>query len=250
MDGYHRARGCLALFRKIHCGKFHTNHPARGNHQPVSTLKQQFVQFCLDNQILTFGDFTLKSGRKSPYFMNFGHINRADKLQRLGEFYAATLAQAQIPCDVLFGPAYKGIPLATVTALAYYQQQQRALGLAFNRKEAKNHGEGGILVGSTLAGKSVVIIDDVITQGTAIKSVAPTILEQGGHIAAILIAIDREEQGSTAALSACDEVAKTLDTNVMSIISFQDILVYLQEDLRYHAWLPTIRAYREKYGKV
>ncbi len=209
--------------------------------------QREFIRFALDREVLRFGDFTLKSGRKSPYFFNAGLFNTGSALSRLGRFYAQAFIHSELgEVDVIFGPAYKGIPLAAVTAVALAESFDRNLPYCFNRKEAKDHGEGGSLVGAPLEGR-VLIIDDVITAGTAVREVMQIIKAAGATPAAVMIALDRQERGQ-GELSAIQEVERDFGIPVISIVSLSQVLSFLQEDadLRHH--LPAVEAYRAKYG--
>ncbi|MCP4789925.1 MAG: orotate phosphoribosyltransferase [Gammaproteobacteria bacterium] len=208
--------------------------------------QREFIEFALARGVLKFGEFTLKSGRVSPYFFNAGLFNTGQALARLGRYYAQALQDANLPCDVLLGPAYKGIPLATTTAVALYEHHQRDVPYVFNRKEAKTHGEGGNLVGAELKG-DVIIIDDVITAGTAIREVMALIEGAGANPAGTLIAVNRMEKGQ-GELSAIQEVERDYNMPVVSIISFDDLLAYLQEQGDRHSEIDAMMAYREAYG--
>jgi orotate phosphoribosyltransferase len=198
--------------------------------------------------VLRFGEFTLKSGRVSPYFFNAGLFNSGQALAKLGRFYAASLMESNVPFDVLFGPAYKGIPLATTTAVALYDHHNVDTPYVFNRKEAKTHGEGGSLVGAPLAGK-VMIIDDVITAGTAIREVMAIIQQVDALPAGVLIALDRQERGQ-GELSAIQEVERDFSMPVISIVSLNDIMTYLaeQDSPEFAEHLGAVKAYRDQYG--
>jgi orotate phosphoribosyltransferase len=174
------------------------------NHQPLS-YQGEFIELCMQLGVLKFGSFKLKSGRISPYFFNAGLFSTGAAIAAVGRAYAATLAASDLSFDMLFGPAYKGIPLVTVTAAALAQTQNRSLDFAFNRKEAKDHGEGGNIVGSPLRG-NVLIVDDVITAGTAIRESIEIIKAAGATPAGVLIALDRQERGAEGSLSAVQEV--------------------------------------------
>ena len=195
---------------------------------------------------MRFGEFTLKSGRVSPYFFNAGLFDSGLALAKLGRFYAQALMDSGLSYDVVFGPAYKGIPLAATTAVALAEHHQRDMPWCFNRKEAKDHGEGGTLVGAPLAG-NVVIVDDVITAGTAIREVMQIIQAQGAQAAGVLIALDRQERG-TGALSAIQEVERDFNMPVISIVSLQQVLEYLAESAELKQYLPAVERYREDYG--
>ncbi|PCD00652.1 orotate phosphoribosyltransferase [Halopseudomonas pelagia] len=209
--------------------------------------QREFIRFALDRQVLRFGEFTLKSGRRSPYFFNAGLFNTGSALGRLGRFYAQAFVHSGLDdIDVIFGPAYKGIPLAAVTAVSLAESFDRDVPYCFNRKEAKDHGEGGTLVGAPLEGR-VLIIDDVITAGTAVREVMEIIKAAGAEPAAVMIALNREERGQ-GELSAIQEVERDFGIPVVSIVSLTQVLDFLQEDadLRHH--LPAVRAYRAEFG--
>ncbi|MBJ7537944.1 orotate phosphoribosyltransferase [Marinomonas transparens] len=214
----------------------------------MKPYQRDFIEFAIEQNVLRFGEFTLKSGRVSPYFFNAGLFSSGQALAKLGRFYAASLMEANVPFDVLFGPAYKGIPLATTTAVALYDHHNVDTPYVFNRKEAKAHGEGGSLVGAPLAG-NVMIIDDVITAGTAIREVMAIIQAAHAAPAGVLIALDRQERGQ-GELSAIQEVERDFNMPVISIVSLNDIMTYLAEqatpELAEH--LDAVKAYREKYG--
>ena len=188
----------------------------------MKQFQKDFIEFALSRQVLKFGSFTLKSGRTSPYFFNAGLFNTGGDLARLGRFYAAALEDAGVEFDLLFGPAYKGIPIATTTAVALFDQYGKDVPYCFNRKEAKTHGEGGNLVGSPLQGK-VMLVDDVITAGTAIRESMQLIQAQGASLSGVLIALDRQEKGQ-GELSAIQEVERDFGTQVVSIICLNDFL--------------------------
>mgnify|MGYP000153300812 FL=1 len=208
--------------------------------------KREFIDFALQKDVLRFGEFTLKSGRKSPYFFNAGLFNTGSALAQLGRFYAAALQNANVEYDVMLGPAYKGIPLAAATCVALANEHGLDVPYVFNRKEAKDHGEGGNLVGAPLAGR-VLIIDDVITAGTAIREVMAIINQAGATPAATLIALDRQERG-TGELSAIQEVERDYGMPVISIISLDDLVQYLREKGDMDTQLAAIEAYRTEYG--
>lgn len=213
----------------------------------MQQYQKEFIEFAIEQGVLKFGEFTLKSGRVSPYFFNAGLFNTGVALAKLGRFYAAALEDAAVDYDVIFGPAYKGIPLATTVAVALADQYKKDVPYVFNRKEAKTHGEGGNLVGAELTGK-VVIVDDVITAGTAIREVMAMIDAAEGAIpAATLIALDRQEKGQ-GELSAIQEVERDFNMPVISIVGLNQVLDYVSEqpELAQHA--PAIAAYRAQYG--
>jgi orotate phosphoribosyltransferase len=195
--------------------------------------------------VLRFGEFKLKSGRLSPYFFNAGLFNTGHAIAGLGRYYARAAALSGLEFDMLFGPAYKGIPLVTVTAAALAEQENMNLPFAFNRKEAKDHGEGGTIVGAPLTGR-VLIVDDVITAGTAIRESVEIIRAQGAIPAGVLIALDREERGQ-GELSAVQEVQQTLGLPVVSVLRLRDLMAHL-EAAGEQAVLDAVRAYRDRYG--
>jgi orotate phosphoribosyltransferase len=220
--------------------------------------RQEFIRFALEAGVLRFGEFRTKAGRLSPYFFNAGLFNDGALLGRLGEFYARTLLEAEaagrLSCDMLFGPAYKGITLASATAVAL-AKAGRNLPFAFNRKEAKDHGEGGTLIGAPLAGR-VVIIDDVISAGTSVRESVQLIRAAGAEPAGVLIALDRQERGGDAVNvsghSATQDVARLYGIPVIAIASLADLLAFLEsggaEARALAAHRPQVQAYREKYG--
>lgn len=208
--------------------------------------QQQFLDFAIAAQALRFGEFTLKSGRVSPYFFNAGLFNSGAKLERLGYFYATAIMDAGIEFDMLFGPAYKGIPLATSTAIALSTYYQRDVPYAFDRKEAKDHAEGGILVGAPLAGR-VLIIDDVISAGISVRQSAQLIHDHGAQVAGVLIALDRQERGETER-SALDELQEQLGMSITSIVQLDTLLSYLRASDQEAEALNAIQGYRERYG--
>ena len=211
----------------------------------MADYQQQFIDFILDNKILTFGDFTLKSGRISPYFFNIGLLNRAEHLSQLGSFYAQVIRYHQINFDVIFGPAYKGIPLACATAIALYNEYHIDVGYSFDRKEVKDHGEGGDLVGHPLNGQ-VIIVDDVITQGNAITHSVALIRAHKATPVAVITAIDRQERG-IGDKSATEEIWQLFHLPVYSIITLSDIIDYLQQDNQ-QALVDKMAQYRARYG--
>jgi orotate phosphoribosyltransferase len=212
----------------------------------MEAYKQQFIEFALARQVLKFGEFTLKSGRVSPYFFNAGLFNTGADLARLGGFYAAALQATGLQYDVIFGPAYKGIPIATAVSVALFNQFNVDKPVCFNRKEAKEHGEGGNLIGSPLRGK-VLLVDDVITAGTAIRESMQLIQANEAQLSAVLIALNRQERGN-GELSAIQEVERDYQCNVLSIIDFVDLMAFIETRAEYQQYLPAMRAYREQYG--
>ena len=212
----------------------------------MKAYQQEFIEFALSKQVLRFGQFTLKSGRTSPYFFNAGLFNTGGDLARLGRFYASALADAGIDFDLLFGPAYKGIPIATTTAVALADHYNKDVPYCFNSKEAKNHGEGGSLVGSPLEGR-IMLVDDVITAGTAIRESMEIIAAAGADLSGVLIALDRQEKGK-AELSAIQEVERDFGTQVVSIVKLADLITYLEEQGSMGEHLEAVKAYRDQYG--
>ena len=212
----------------------------------MKAYQREFIEFALEKQVLKFGEFTLKSGRKSPYFFNAGLFNTGRDLARLGRFYAAALVDSGIDYDVLFGPAYKGIPIATTTAVALADHHDVDTPYCFNRKEAKDHGEGGNLVGCALEGR-IMLVDDVITAGTAIRESMEIIKANGADLAGVLVAIDRQEKGK-GELSAIQEVERDFGCAVVSIVSLTDLVTYLEEKGTNNEHLDAVKAYRAEYG--
>ena len=212
----------------------------------MKAYQREFIEFALSKQVLKFGDFTLKSGRKSPYFFNAGLFNSGRDLAKLGRFYAAALVDAGISYDVLFGPAYKGIPIASATAVQLAEVHDQDVPWCFNRKEAKDHGEGGNLVGSPLQGR-IMLVDDVITAGTAIRESMDIIKANGAELAGVLIALDRQEKGK-GELSAIQEVERDYQAKVIAIITLGDLIRYLEEKPEMADALALVRAYRTQYG--
>lgn len=208
--------------------------------------QRDFIQFAIDTEVLRFGEFTLKSGRISPYFFNAGLFCSGEALLKLGKFYATALEQSGVEYDLLFGPAYKGIPLAATTAVALASDYKHDVPYVFNRKEAKDHGEGGTLVGAELKGRAL-IIDDVITAGTAIREVMAILDKAGANPAGVLIALDRQEKGR-AELSAIQEVERDYKIPVISIITLTQLIEFLEEKNEMPDALAAIRKYREEFG--
>jgi orotate phosphoribosyltransferase len=212
----------------------------------MKQFQRDFIEFALARQVLKFGQFTLKSGRTSPYFFNAGLFNTGSDLAKLGRFYAAAIQDAAIEFDVLFGPAYKGIPIATTTAVALADHHHRDVPYCFNRKEAKAHGEGGNLVGSPLKGR-IMLVDDVITAGTAIRESMQLIQAQGATLSGVLVALDRQERGQ-GELSAIQEVERDFNTKVVAIVSLPDLISYLADKPEMAEHLEAVEAYRAQYG--
>jgi orotate phosphoribosyltransferase len=206
--------------------------------------QKDFISYALDCGVLKFGEFLLKSGRTSPYFFNTGLFNTGAQLGKLGHFYAQTLIQSGIKPDILYGPAYKGIPLVSATSIAYAQLTSSDIPFAFNRKEAKDHGEGGSLVGAPLQGK-VIILDDVITAGNSVRESVDIIRNAGATPAGVLIALDRQEKGQSNS-SAIQEIRERFDMPVIAIITLENIIDYLKIDVSDH--LNAIKDYQRLYG--
>lgn len=212
--------------------------------------KESFIKFMVECGVLTFGDFTLKSGRKAPYFVNTGNYNTGAQLARLGEYYAQCIKENGVEADTLFGPAYKGIPLATACSIALFNKYNIDVNYAFDRKEAKDHGEGGVIVGRKMKdGEKVAIIEDVITAGTAIRTVLPLLKEQADvNITALIISVDRMEKGK-GELSAVQEVKKDFGINVYSIVTMEDIIDAIKNDvIPGKEYLDKMTEYRAAYG--
>jgi orotate phosphoribosyltransferase len=212
----------------------------------MEKYQSDFIQLAITHQALCFGEYVLKSGRTSPYFFNAGRFQTGAALAELGRYYAAAVNASGIGFDIVFGPAYKGIPLAAATAIALADKYGRDLPYCYNRKEAKDHGEGGTLVGAPLKGK-VLIVDDVITAGTAVREVMGIIQAAGAQPAAVLIGLNRQEKGQ-GELSAIQEVEQTFGIPVISIIKLDHIIDYLERQSGHEAMVDKIKAYRSTYG--
>ncbi len=212
----------------------------------MHAYKKEFIDLALELGVLRFGEFRLKSGRMSPYFFNAGLFNTGHAAARLGRYYAATVADAGIEFDMLFGPAYKGIPLAVLTAAALAEHHDIDVPFAYNRKEAKAHGEGGSVVGAPLAGR-VLIVDDVITAGTAVREACELIVKSGAEVAGLVISLDRQERGQ-GALSAVQELQNTLKIAVASIVTLDDLVAALEESSEYADFVEPVRDYRVEFG--
>lgn len=212
----------------------------------MQPFKQEFLELSLELGILRFGEFTLKSGRVSPYFFNAGLFNTGYAAAKLGRYYAAAIADADIDFDMLFGPAYKGIPLVTLSAAALAEHCDIDVPYAFNRKEIKAHGEGGSIVGAPLSGK-VMIVDDVVTAGTAVREAVDIITAAGAEVAGLIISLDRQEVGRDSR-SAIQEIEQTLGFPVVSILQLEDLIDMLEESSEYGEFLGAVLEYREKYG--
>jgi len=212
----------------------------------MENYQKEFLTFAIDIGVLKFGEFTLKSGRQSPYFFNSGLFNSGSSLSKLGSFYAQTIIASDIEFDMIYGPAYKGIPLASAMAIALANDYERDMPYAFNRKEVKDHGEGGIIVGSPLQGK-VLIIDDVISAGTSVRESIDIINAQGAEPAGVVIALDRQEVGKTDK-TAIQEVEKEFGIPVVSIVCLGHLINYLEQESTMQEYVAAIKTYREKYG--
>ena len=213
----------------------------------MTDFKQEFIEFSISRDILRFGEFKTKAGRISPYFFNAGLFNDGHSLRKIGQFYAKAILTAQLPFDMLFGPAYKGIPLVSAISITLSEVGNN-YPFCFNRKEAKDHGEGGNLIGSPLSGK-ILIIDDVISAGTSIREAVDFICAAGAKPCGVIIALDRMEQGING-LSAIQEIKKMYDIPVISIINLDDVMNYLRgrDDLMLN--LRAVESYRAQYGVV
>lgn len=211
---------------------------------PMLAYQREFISYALECGVLKFGEFQLKSGRISPYFFNTGLFNTGSKLGKLGEFYAKALAQSELKPDILYGPAYKGIPLVSATAIAYARLTGGDIPFAFNRKEAKDHGEGGEIVGAKLEGR-VLIVDDVITAGTSVRESVEIIVRSGAEPAGVLIALDRQEK-ALGDISAVQETMEKYKVPVISIINLGNIIDYIKNNAADQ--LEAITAYRLRYG--
>jgi orotate phosphoribosyltransferase len=212
----------------------------------MQDYQQEFIRFAIQKNVLRFGEFKLKSGRISPYFFNSGLFNDGASLSRLGRFYLQAVLSSRVEFDMIFGPAYKGIPLASAMAISLADDYERALPYCFNRKEAKDHGEGGILLGAPLAGR-VLIIDDVITAGTSVRESVQLIQAAHASTAAVVIALDRQERGA-GELSAIQEIEANYGIPVISIISLDSLVDYLNQSADLQQHVEKIEEYRREYG--
>jgi orotate phosphoribosyltransferase len=212
----------------------------------LQSHQQAFLDTVLARGVLRFGEFTLKSGRQSPYFFNMGRIDTGRALAEVGEAYAAAAANSGIAFDLLFGPAYKGIPLAAATAIALSQRHGRDVPWAYNRKESKDHGEGGTIVGAPLAGR-ILIVDDVITAGTAVREALALIRAGGAEVAGVLVALDRQERGQ-GECSATQELARGEAVPVISIVGLADLMEYAGTRSDLATQHERLAAYRDRYG--
>lgn len=214
----------------------------------LDSTKQAFIQLAVEYEVLSFGEFTLKSGRTSPYFFNAGKFDSGKALAVLGECYADAIVQSGIAVDALFGPAYKGIPLVAATSSALYTKYKRDYPLCFNRKEAKDHGEGGKLVGAELHGKKVLVVDDVVTAGTAVEEVANVLKQNGATLGGVLVGLDRQECAEASEQSAMQQLAAKYGAPVLSIVTLDDIRQYLSTSVNDSVLLSRVDDYREQYG--
>jgi len=213
----------------------------------MQAYKKEFIDLAIEVGALQFGEFELKSGRISPYFFNAGLFNTGYAAARLGRCYAAAVADIDAEFDMLFGPAYKGVPLVTLTAAALAANEDRDYPFCFNRKEAKDHGEGGNIIGAPLKGR-VLILDDVITAGTAIRESIAIIAAAGATPAAVFVALDREEVGTRERISAVQQAQRDHDVPIFSLVTLSDLIEHLEDRDEFEAQLPAIRAYRNRYG--
>lgn len=212
----------------------------------MQEYQKKFIEFCIQNQVIKFGTFTLKSGRISPYFFNAGLFNTGETISQLGKFYAAAIKNFNIKFDILFGPAYKGIPLAVTTAIALAEQYNINKPFCFNRKIAKDHGEGGNLVGAPLQGKTL-IIDDVITAGTSINESVTIINNNHAEFCGVCIALDRQEKGQQE-LSAIQEIEQNYKVKVISIITLKNLISYVESNPEFKKYKNAIQDYQQQYG--
>jgi len=213
----------------------------------MNAYKTEFLELALELGVLRFGEFTLKSGRVSPYFFNAGLFNSGYAAAKLGRCYASAITSLDFEFDMLFGPAYKGIPLVVLAAASLASQHNEDYPFAFNRKEAKDHGEGGSVIGAPLAGR-VLILDDVITAGTAVREVLDIVRSAGATPAGVLVALDREEVAPKARVSAVRQLQDELQVPIRSIVTLTDLIDHLEEDKEFEQHLPAVRAYRNRYG--
>ncbi|MGN0817375.1 MAG: orotate phosphoribosyltransferase [Candidatus Coproplasma sp.] len=215
------------------------------------TYKQQFIKFMVENGVLRFGEFTLKSGRKAPYFINTGNYKTGAQLSKLGEYYATCIKENGIAADTLVGPAYKGIPLAVTTAVSLYSKYGVDMNYCFDRKEVKDHGEGGLFVGKQLTdGEKVILIEDVMTSGKALREMLPKLAQAANvEIAGMVISVDRMERGLESQLSAVQEVYKEFGVKVYSIVTMADIIEAIEDGvIEGKEYLEKMKEYRKTYG--
>ncbi len=213
----------------------------------MKAYKREFLELALELGVLQFGEFKLKSGRISPYFFNAGLFNSGYAAAKIGRCYASAITSLDLEFDMLFGAAYKAIPLVALAAAALAEHHDYDYPFAYNRKEAKDHGEGGNTVGAPIAGR-VLILDDVITAGTAVREVIEIIRAAGATPAGVLVALDREEVGTKQRISAVDQLAAELGVPIRSIVTLSDLVDHLEEDKEYAQYLPSLRSYRNRYG--
>jgi len=229
----------------------HTEAPKKTNFWKkikMRAYKREFIELALELGVLRFGEFTLKSGRVSPYFFNAGLFNTGYAAAKLGRFYAEAIAQSEVRFDMLFGPAYKGIPLATLAAASLAEQHGIDVPYSYNRKEAKSHGEGGSIVGAQLSG-GVLIVDDVITAGTAVREAYQIITAAGARVTGLIISLDRQERGQ-GPYSAVQELKQSLDIPVISIVQLDDLIDILEESSEYEEFLEPVLNYRKQFGVI
>ena len=212
----------------------------------MDQYQKDFLDFAIKNKVLKFGEFTLKSGRKSPYFFNFGLFQTGSSLAKLGDYYAQSIVDSKVEFNMIFGPAYKGIPLVAVITAALYEKHGRDYPYAYNRKETKDHGEGGNIVGAPLKGK-VLIVDDLISAGTAIREAADIVEANGATLAGVALSIDRQEKG-LGSKSAAQEVEDQYGIPVLHIIGLDNVIQHIEASANDDALLNNIQAYRKKYG--
>ncbi len=214
----------------------------------MKKYQKEFIEFAIEKGALCFGEFQLKSGRISPYFFNTGMFNDGKSLSKLGRFYAEALKNSGIKFETIYGPAYKGIPLASATAISLYEVFKGDYPLSFNRKETKDHGEGGIILGAKIK-KRVIIIDDVITAGTAINESVKIINQEGGNVVGAIVAVDRQEQGENQK-SAIQEAEEKYKIKIVSIIGLNNIISYISKNPDFKRHIKSIDKYIEKYGEI
>ena len=215
----------------------------------MKDYQKEFLEFALAAGVLSFGEFTLKSGRRSPYFFNTGLFKSGERLRRLGRFYADTVVESEQAFDVLYGPAYKGIPLVSATVVALAEHYGRDVPFSFNRKEVKDHGEGGVIVGAELTG-DVAILDDVISAGTSVAESVAIIHACGARPAAVYIALDRQERGRESTASAVQEVEQRYGIPVYAIATLETLVAYLKDSAEHRGHLDALERYRDRYGAM
>lgn len=208
--------------------------------------KKEFIDFSFKKKVLQFGNFTLKSGRKSPYFFNSGLLSNGKDIIKIGLFYAHSIIDSKIEFDILFGPAYKGIPIVVATSIALKNYYNLNVPYSFNRKEEKKHGEQGYLIGEKITNKKIIILDDVITSGTAIHNSIEIIKRKKAHICSVFVLLDRKEKGEK--YSSSIDIKDKINCNVISIITIEDLIIYLTKTNKLKKHIPDLIKYREKYG--